>query len=1101
MRVSVLGPTLVADSAGPIALPAAKHRALIGALALRIGRPVPADTLVAALWGDDAPASALGSLQSYVSVVRRALEPDLPARHPSSYLASSDLGYQLTVPDDAVDAAVFTRIVNDSHVALGALTTAAIPAAADPAAVAEVVSRLDKALALWRAEPYADVAGDLAAPERARLHDLRLLALEDRATALVAIGRDAEAIADLEALTTEHPLRERLWVLLAAALARSGRQADALAAIARLRATLDEELGIDPSADVHDLQTAILRQEVTPVAAVAIERPPGGGGLRLPVPDWPMVGRDAEAAALRDGLDQAMKGDQIFVALVGEAGVGKSRLSLELGREAAAQGARVLVGRCAQGEDAPPLWPWSEALGRQLVTPSSADHDAERFRVAEEVRHDLEGDTPTVLFLEDLHWADASSLRVLRHVVARADHGGLLVVATWRPAEEDGLSEVVEALARRHANRIELVGLTEAATTSLVEAITGAELDPDTANAARARTEGNPFFLIEYARLARDNRVPLADVLGETPRSIADVVNRRIGQLPKSTVEAITAGAAIGREFELDLLGLALDADEGRTLDLLEPALDSELIQDLGADRFRFSHALVRDTAYADLAPSRRERMHARLAELVAAAPGRTMRASEIARHWAAAGERRVREAWHAAANAGEVAMAAHAPEEAVRHYASALEMVDRDQTATEHERYDLLVGYADACRWSTRLVEAVDAVDEAIAIAGRLADPELVVRAARVLARGSIWPWRLYGVVSEPVVAVMRESLALLPSDDSAVRCRLMASLSRELVYTGDWREIEALVEEAIAAARRLGDQELLVEVLLVGFCTVWRRAANARQVAWSEEAIQLAREHGLEQELVTATFLNRVARCTAGDLAGAYDELSGIADEAQRHRLYFVEMATRSLHSSLAVLKDDRAAIAADAARLMELDDLISVANKADAIQGALLYPLLFDDSPPPRTAAIGLLDVANVPVAAAVVMMFLRKDRPEEARAFWETIPQTPEADNWYAEAHQTTLAEIALGLGLPELGAQVYEMLLPGRGGLVVAGSGPAYGPVEASLALAAAAAGEREIARKHADAAFALLEEWELPAAARWFTALLTRHGITTAAPG
>ncbi|MFT3871422.1 MAG: BTAD domain-containing putative transcriptional regulator [Nocardioides sp.] len=1100
MRVSVLGPTLVAGSAGPIALPAAKHRALIGALALRSGRPVPADTLVAALWGDDAPASALGSLQSYVSVVRRALEPELPARHPSSYLASSDLGYQLTVPDDAVDAAVFTRVVNQAHAALGALTTAAVPAATDPAAIAEIVTTLDEALALWRAEPYADVVGDLAAPERARLHDLRLLALEDRATALVATGRDAEAIGELEALTTEHPLRERLWVLLATALARSGRQADALAAIARLRATLDEELGIDPSADVHDLQTAILRQEVSPVATVTVERPPGGG-LRLPVPDWPMVGREAEAATLDDALTRAMQGEQVFVALVGEPGVGKSRLSLELGREATAQGARVLVGRCAQGEDAPPLWPWSEALGRQLVTSSSTDHDAERFRVAEEVRHELGGDTPTVLFLEDLHWADASSLRVLRHVVSRADHGGLLVVATWRPAEEDGLSDVVEALARRHANRIELVGLTEAATISLVEAITGTELAPDTANAARARTEGNPFFLIEYARLARDNQVPLADVLGETPRSIADVVNRRISQLPKPTVEAITAGAAIGREFELDLLALALDADEARTLDLIEPALDSELIQDLGADRFRFSHALVRDTAYADLAPSRRERMHARLAELVAEAPGRSMRASEIARHWAAAGERRMREAWHAAANAGEVAMAAHAPEQAVRHYASALEMVDRDQTASEHERYDLLVGYADACRWSTRLLEAVDAVDEAIAIAGRLADPELVVRAARVLARGSIWPWRLYGMVSEPVVRVMRDALAQLPSDDSAVRCRLMAGLGRELVYTGDWREIEALVEEAIAAARRLGDPELLVEVLLAGYCTVWRRAANARQIVWSQEAIELAREHGFEREQVTATFLHRVARCTAGDLTGAYEELMGIADEAQRHRLYFVEMATRSLHSSLAVLKDDRAAIAADAARLMELDDLISVANKADAIQGALLYPLLFDDSPPPHTEAIGLLDVANVPVAAAVVMMFLRKGRPEEARAFWETIPQTPEADNWYAEAHQTTLAEIALGLGLRDLGAQVYEMLLPGRGGLVVAGSGPAYGPVEASLALAAAAAGEREIARAHADVALTLLEEWELPAAARLFVDLLDRHGITTAAPG
>lgn len=420
MRVSVLGPTLVDTDNSSVALPAAKHRALIAALALRVARPVPADVLVAALWGDEAPVSALGSLQSYISVVRRALEPELAARQPSTFLVSSDLGYQLAVPEEAVDACVFTRVVNESHAGLGLLTSAPIPVAGDPRAVRQIADRLSEALELWRAEPYIDIAGDFAVPERARLHDLRLLALEDRATALVATGQDAEAVADLEALTAEHPLRERLWTLLAVALARTGRQADALAAIERLRAMLDEELGIDPSPEARNLQTAILRQEITPAVT---EHPPSQPSF--PVPDWPMVGRDHELATLLDGLGRAAAGAQVFMVLAGEPGAGKSRLCLELGRTALAQGARVLVGRCSQNEDAPPLWPWSEALGRALAASSSQDHDAERFRLAEEVRRELETDAAitTLLFLEDLHWADASSLRVLRHLIARAEAG------------------------------------------------------------------------------------------------------------------------------------------------------------------------------------------------------------------------------------------------------------------------------------------------------------------------------------------------------------------------------------------------------------------------------------------------------------------------------------------------------------------------------------------------------------------------------------------------------------------------------------------------------------------------------------------------------
>jgi hypothetical protein len=954
-------------------------------------------------------------------------------------------------------------------------------------------------------EPYADIVGDLAEPERVRLCELRVLALEDRATVLVATGA-SEAVGELEALTAEHPLRERLWVLLAVALARSGRQADGLAALERLRGLLVDEIGIDPSPAVREVQTAILQQSLPEPARAPMQGPARVEQPRVPLPDWPLVGRDDDLATLTGLLDRAAAGRPVFAVLEGEPGAGKSRLALEIGREAHRRGHLVLVGRCSQEEDAPPLWPWTSALGHEVGAGPSGDHDVERFRLAEEIRQELAElgrDRSILLVLEDLHWADASSLRVLRHLCAHADSGRLLVVCTWRTgsagATGSGLGEAAEGLARAHATHLALTGLAEEAAAGVLTAITGTHVDRELASAARARTDGNPFFLIEYARLARDRAQPLVEVLDSTPRTVADVVQRRIRQLPVESAAALTAGAVIGREFDLELLASALGADELAALDLLEPALQVDLVQDLGADRFRFGHALVRDTAYAELGPSRRERMHARLAELVElveSAPGaRSTRASEIARHWAAAGERHVDRAWRAAAHAGEVALRAHAPEESARHYAAALELVGRDGTATDRDRYHLHLGRARASRWSTRLVEMTEAVDQAIRIGAGLGEPELVVHAIAIISAGSIWPWRRYGEVSDQAVAAIRRALAGTGSADSEVRCRLLMGLAREQYYTHDWHEVDALVDEAVAMARRLGDTGLLIEMLQAAYAAVWRRATTDLRRSWADESIALAAEAGLTDGVITGRFMTACARFSVGELEGLPEELAAVAAEARRERLYFVELATEALLSSWAVIRDDSAEFGRSAARLCELDDIVSLANKADAIQGALLFPMLWNSEPPAMDQASGFVEAANVPVEATLAMLLIRKGLLAEARAVWARIGHEPEVGNWYAEAHQAILAEVALGLGEPDLGARVYQLLLPLQGGMVISGSGPVLAPVDAELAVSAAAAGERRLAAEHADRALEQCAAWGLPVVSRWLTGLREQHGF------
>ncbi|WP_188111116.1 AfsR/SARP family transcriptional regulator [Nocardioides antri] len=1108
MWVGVLGPTVVATtpSDDPLPLQAAKHRALVAALALHPGRAVPADVLVDTVWGPEAPPSAHATLQTYVSLVRRALEPDLPARSPSTHLTSSDLGYQL---DAEVDAEAFARSVAEVHAAIADLTRSAVPTAVDVELATRHLGTLDAALALWRGTPYADLPdSDVVLPERGRLSELRLLALEDRATLLIATGRDAEAVSELDGLTTAHPLRERLWTLLAVALARTGRQADALAALDRMRTVLDEELGLDPSPQTRELQTAILRHEVAPAPTAGTapgptsQEEPELPHAEITVPDWPLVGRDAHLTVLTSLLAIAEQGHPRFVTVVGEPGAGKTRLGAELALEARARGATVLVGRCSQEEDAPPLWPWTTALGARMPRAGDADrddHDAARFTIAESVRRtlaELSRDRTVVLGLEDLHWADPSSLRVLRHLAAHTETGRLLVVCTWRRGSQVGaLAEVAEALARRHATNLELSGLSADETAHLLEAITG-QRDPELATSVHQRTEGNPFFLIEYGRLARDEDRDLHDVLDGMPPTVAAVVERRIAQLPEGSRRALTAGAAIGREFDLPLLARALDTTDLDALDLLEPALQVDLVQDLGGDRFRFVHALVRDTAYGGLTPSRRERLHAALAGLVAEVPDAADRAPEIARHWAAAGRRHVRQAHLAAAHAGAVALAAHAAEEAAQHYGAALALLADDPAATERQRYDLLVRYAEACRWSTRRLEMHGAVDEAVVLAGRLGDPELVVRAARTATTDALWPARAYGESNDAVISVMRSALTVLPRD-SEVRCRLLLALAAEAYYATSPDELDELCEEAIAIARSVGDGTLLTDALMGSAVATFRRSNAERRRLWCEEALVHATRAGDQRTRTNLRALLAPVRCELGDIAGLDDEMADVIREAHEQKLYFVEMVTLNLVHCWATMRGDEAAIADSFARLTQVFELVSTSHKVDTVRGAAFYePLWNPSAPPPADDEVGsFMAESRIPVGPAATVLALRHGQPEFARLAFDTYGVDLDTDNWFSPFIWALGAEIGLGLGEPDLAAAAYARLAPYRGTCVISGTSPAHGPVDAYLALAAAATGETRLAAEHADHALELTGAWRIPRVEKWLLGLRDRHGF------
>ncbi|MCP2338783.1 BTAD domain-containing putative transcriptional regulator [Actinomadura rupiterrae] len=246
LAVRVLGAFEAVVRGGPVDLGGPRQRSVLARLAAAHGRLVPADRLVDELWPDGAPPRAAAGLQSFVSHLRRALEPDRPPRTPARVLVTVPPGYALHLPTSAVDAWSFDELVNRSG------------EADDPSQARELA---EQALDLWRGPAYAEFA-DLpwAAAETARLDELHRLAVERRAEALLDLGAEAEAVPDLEAHLAANPLREDAWRLLALALYRAGRQGDALGALRRARNVLTDQLGVDPGPTLRPLEADILTQ-------------------------------------------------------------------------------------------------------------------------------------------------------------------------------------------------------------------------------------------------------------------------------------------------------------------------------------------------------------------------------------------------------------------------------------------------------------------------------------------------------------------------------------------------------------------------------------------------------------------------------------------------------------------------------------------------------------------------------------------------------------------------------------------------------------------------------------------------------------------------
>ncbi|MEU7915244.1 BTAD domain-containing putative transcriptional regulator [Microbispora bryophytorum] len=828
MRLNVLGPMelVVAGQAVPAGPP--KQRALLALLVMNADRVLPADVLTDRLWGGSPPASAQGSLQVYVSNLRRRLEPGRKAGAPATVLVSAADGYGLMTGGIGLDTREFDALVStgSAHLGEGRHERAA--------------AVLTEALALWRGDAYADARSEeWARPEIARLEQLRLDAVEGLAEALLGLGRHTDVVARLEPFVHDHPLRERAWELLALAHYRSGRQAAALACLRRVREVLAGELGIDPGPRLRELETAVLRQDAALTALTAAARPaapPGRSdsgrrdsgrhdpGRRDPgrrADDGPFVGRESALEFLAGAVTAASTARQV-VLVDGEPGVGKTRL---LRRLRATAGVPVGWGSSPDHETAPALWPWEQVLCdladavpgavlpeevRTFLSGGAAaipayDAQGARLRFFEAVGTFLAGLGPVAVVLEDVHAADDATLRLLVHVASTA-RPGLLVVASFRRHEASALTATLSALSRLGARRLGLDGLAVEEVRALVRELSGRDPGSRKAEELRGRTGGNPFFLAELARAGE-----------ELPQGVLDVVLHRVAGLGEETAALLELAAVAGDEFEARVVAEVSGRDLGDLVPSLEAALAAGLIRESGArlGGYAFAHALVTDALLSRRSRLWRAGVHARLAGVLTHEYGdRDDQAAAIARHWLAAaglGPEPARMAMDYAARAARAAMRRHALDDAATSWQEALAAAEL-AGAEAAERFELAVGLADSRYAAGRYDEGYEAIEQALTLAGD--DLERAVRAADIAMGHGIWvPFR-HGldvrVLRQSMDRAVRELPRAAPAWASAQAVRAVV-----LAQTGGEDQVERVSSQAVAAAERLGDPALLRRVL----------------------------------------------------------------------------------------------------------------------------------------------------------------------------------------------------------------------------------------------------------------------------------------------
>src|SRR5881628_1872507 len=642
------------------------------------------------------------------------------------------------------------------------------------------------------------------------------------------------------------------------------------------------------------------------------------------------VGRHHELVELRAGLEDAVTGRGRFLLVVGEAGIGKTRLVEELSHEAAERGHLVLWGRCWEGEGAPPYWPWIQVIraylriahsdggsrvaggagaaylaqlvpelgGLQSPAPSvPPQSEHARFYLFDAVATFLRSrpdHTPLVLVFDDLQWADTPSLLLLQFLVHELRDTAMLVVATYRELEarqNPHVADVLGALAR-DGRHLPLRGFAEEEVALFIEGKTGRSASAALVRAVHRETEGNPFFVDEIVHLLVGGAPERWDATVArrlpVPQGVREAIRRRLAPLPAPCKDALTLASVVGREFGLGALQRACGLGADALLEVLRPALGREiLVRDpRTAGRYRFPHALIRETIYEQMDAAERARLHRRIGEVLEALHEMdpTPHLATLAHHFLeAVPAGGVEKALTYSTRAARHAEASLAYEDAAVLFERALEVLAEGRPADARERCELLLARGGAQWKAGDGPGARETFRQAAEIARRVGDPALLARSALGFAgEGSRLLWVRSGFVDQSRVALLEEALDGLGERDPGLRARLLARLAINLYWAPEPGRVLALSEEAVTPPRAVGGPGDLGAVLRARWVALWRPETAEERLAIADEIVRLG-ERMADREL---SLLGRRFRIVGflehGDVVAADREIEAWAQIA---------------------------------------------------------------------------------------------------------------------------------------------------------------------------------------------------------------------------
>jgi DNA-binding SARP family transcriptional activator len=1067
VRFRILGALDVTVDGSSVSIGAGRQRALLARLLLDANRSLHPDLLVDAIWGDAIPQHPDAALQIVVSRLRTALE------RAAGRLTSGPAGYRIEANDDEVDHLRARRTFSRAQelFAQNDFTGAAMAA--------------DTALSCWTADALADL-GDAPFYDAAcaELRELRLAVYELRNRAYFRCGRHVEILADIGTWIRLEPWRERLRAHQMLALYRAGRRVDALAVYDDLCRSLAGELGVEPTSFVQELYARMRDQDPTLVASRA--------GIVGPLPAWtpcvlPFVGRVREDSQIFDRLQEVAAGATRMILVEGEAGIGKSRLALEVARrahdeaivlpidgaDALRPGLQMIAAALAEASShlgEPELrlclgrWPGDlaeivPALRRRLpdLPPAlDADDETRAVRMRAAVVSWISGlsqRAPVLLLLDDVHRAGPALLLLLGALLVDEEPKRVLVLATARSAADRSsrLAQLVRSMQRRGIlDRIELQGLSPDSVGRLL-----AELGRPDASTIAAEltlsTHGHPYLLGE---MLRDSDAGASSApAGESTGQIRQFVLRRVAALGDPGARLLGIAAAIDDGFDVALLAGVSHGTVQSTQGLVDRAIDSGLLHVTGVGSFDFAHDLARRAIVESIDADVRSQLHRDIAREM---ERRNESPERIATHWilvAGAEGDAATAIW--GERAGDSALG-----DLDAHAAANWFGLAADRATDERMRAHLLVRLAGAQCQSGEKAGA-DALRAALEIVRRLDDDELLAEAATVWT--PIWA-SMPTLSADERIELLSVSASRTP--DGAVRAQLLARLATELSGTAQWPRARTLADEALLEARRSGNRAVVAEVCMRHF-----------QTTGSPHSLETRRHYMADVLASTGDGHDPIQRFFALGLSASVAIEAAELDEADRHLddafALAREAGVPALTFNAECMRAWRTGLAAD------LDEAERLAFAAMQLgnQGAIEYPVIgpglqlsgirwqlgrFTDLLPLLRLTASTDDVgASILLARALAST--EETRPEAAevlaRAARHDFDELPLGPHW--TGCLIAAAETACMLGDARVGAMVRMLLEPFADRVAFNGVWT-IAPVAYGAGVAAAAAGESTI---------------------------------------